>query len=144
MGANETSIFRQIIEKTDSVILIFFILIILAFVVVFIPFYKVIMNDRIKRKEAEQIRFDKMNQREAQLIEVITKNTEVLSELKTLFIESEKHFTSFSSQLLADIASLDKKTDTMLTSITLIENNIGMKKNEAKSTKQKLEKKAEL
>ena len=85
MGENETEVFTSILNNTDSVIVIVFVLVILFFVIAFIPIYKLILQSRTDIANNENDKMDLTIKREALIIEVITKNTEVISGLKLLF-----------------------------------------------------------
>lgn len=75
----------KIIDKTDSVLIIFFVLLILFLVIAFIPIYKLMIKGREVVTNNENDRMDMAVKREALIIEVVTKNTEVISGLKVLF-----------------------------------------------------------
>lgn len=81
----EKEIMAKIIDKTDSVLIIFCILLILFLVIAFIPIYKLMIKGREVVTNNENDRMDMAVKREALIIEVVTKNTEVISGLKVLF-----------------------------------------------------------
>ena len=85
MGENEVEVFKTILNNTDSVIVVMFILVILFLVIAFIPIYKLILQSRAATANNENDKMDLTIKREALIIEVITKNTEVISGLKLLF-----------------------------------------------------------
>lgn len=78
-------VINGIVGKTENEAIFMFILIIVAAVIFVIPFYKLSMDKTKERQKMENDRWDKYTKRESALIDVITRNTEVISELKTLF-----------------------------------------------------------
>ena len=111
MGESELEVLKTILSNTDSVIVVLFVLVILFLVIAFIPIYKLILQSRVSI--AENDRMDLTIKREALIIEVITKNTEVISGLKLLFENtlnpSLKEMESKISELCNKIDELDKK-----------------------------------
>lgn len=85
MGESELEVLKTILSNTDSVIVVLFVLVILFLVIAFIPIYKLILQSRVSIANNENDRMDLTIKREALIIEVITKNTEVISGLKLLF-----------------------------------------------------------
>jgi len=76
MGNEAEQIVNEIIHKTTSELIIFFILVMITLVIVFLPLYRMMVKDR---KERNVQNFE----REKQIMSVITANTEVISRLKT-------------------------------------------------------------
>lgn len=113
MGEAETNILTTILNKTDSVIVVMFILVILFLVIAFIPIYKLILQSRADIANNENDKMDLTIKREALIMEVITKNTEVISGLKVLFENtldpSLKEMEEKISTLCDKINELDKK-----------------------------------
>jgi len=83
MGTNETNVLNGIVNKTQSDLIFFFIILTIVLVVVLLPLYNMMMKDRKEKQNAENVRQDKYIEREKQIIQVITANTEVMSGLKT-------------------------------------------------------------
>ena len=123
-GEDYTGFFRTagyIEQKTTPVcdseqyciIVVLFVLVILFLVIAFIPIYKLILQSRVSIANNENDRMDLTIKREALIIEVITKNTEVISGLKLLFENtlnpSLKEMESKISELCNKIDELDKK-----------------------------------
>ncbi len=79
------SIIDGIVQKTENEAIFMFILMLIAIVVILIPLYKLNLSKSKQKQKMEIDRWDKYIQRESSLIDVITHNTEVISELKTLF-----------------------------------------------------------
>ena len=113
MGESEWEVLKTILSNTDSVIVVLFVLVILFLVIAFIPIYKLILQSRVSIANNENDRMDLTIKREALIIEVITKNTEVISGLKLLFENtlnpSLKEMESKISELCNKIDELDKK-----------------------------------
>ena len=113
MGESELEVLKTILSNTDSVIVVLFVLVILFLVIAFIPIYKLILQSRVSIANNENDRMDLTIKREALIIEVITKNTEVISGLKLLFEKtlnpSLKEMESKISELCNKIDELDKK-----------------------------------
>ena len=113
MGQNEAEILKTILNNTDSILVVVFILIILFLVIAFIPIYKLMLQNRNDIANNENDKMDLTIKREALIIEVITKNTEVISGLKVLFENtldpSLKEMESQIKELCNKIDELDKK-----------------------------------
>ena len=124
MGNNETEILNQIIEKTDSILVIFFILLLIACILVFIPFYKLAPQNRADKNETEVMKLEKYIQRESQLLEVITKNTEVISELKILFETTIHSFTTSNEKINERVTAVDDKVDMVATKVTVLDTKV--------------------
>ena len=124
MGNNETEILNQIIEKTDSILVIFFILLLIACILVFIPFYKLFSQNRADKNETEVMKLEKYIQRESQLLEVITKNTEVISELKILFETTIHNFTTSNEKINERVTAVDDKVDMVATKVTVLDTKV--------------------
>ena len=118
MEEAETNILTTILNKTDSVIVVMFILVILFLVIAFIPIYKLILQSRADIANNENDKMDLTIKREALIIEVITKNTEVIFGLKVLFENtldpSLKEMEEKISTLCDKINELDKKIITIV------------------------------
>ena len=124
MGNNETEILNQIIEKTDSILVIFFILLLIACILVFIPFYKLFSQNRADKNETEVMKLEKYIQRESQLLEVITKNTEEISELKILFETTIHSFTTSNEKINERVTAVDDKVDMVATKVTVLDTKV--------------------
>jgi hypothetical protein len=98
MGDNEYKLLYEAIEKADSDIIIFLIVLGVLIVVALVPLYGLILKDRKSRRsidskhkemeiEAAHIRQDKYIEREQQVIkaitDVVTRNSEAMSGLKS-------------------------------------------------------------
>ena len=107
MGESELEVLKTILSNTDSVIVVLFVLVILFLVIA------LILQSRVSIANNENDRMDLTIKREALIIEVITKNTEVISGLKLLFENtlnpSLKEMESKISELCNKIDELDKK-----------------------------------
>lgn len=118
MGESEIEILTTILNNTDSVIIVMFVLVILFLVIAFIPIYKLILQSRADIANNENDKMDLTIKREALIIEVITKNTEVISGLKLLFENtldpSLKEMEDKISELCNKIDELDKKIITIV------------------------------
>lgn len=79
------NIINGIIGKTENEAIFMFILFLVAIVIIALPIYKLSIEKSKERQQMENDRWDRYTQRESALIDVITRNTEVISELKTLF-----------------------------------------------------------
>lgn len=114
MGEMEKEILSQVIEKTDSVLILFFIVTIIFLVVALIPIYKLVIKNRANIADTENNKIDKSIKREALIIDVITKNTEVISGLKMIF----------ENTLDPSLSSLENKVDDILLYINKIDSKI--------------------
>ena len=101
------TIIDGIIQKTENEAIFMFILILMAAVLILLPLYKLSISKTKERQKMENERWDKYIQRESSLIEVITRNTEVISELKILFLISSSNF-SFTI-CFTSVTSVDNK-----------------------------------
>lgn len=86
------TIIDGIIQKTENEAIFMFILILMAAVLILLPLYKLSISKTKERQKMENERWDKYIQKESSLIEVITRNTEVISELKILFETSLQNY----------------------------------------------------
>ena len=92
----QEQLIHDIINKTNSEIIIFFVIVLIALIAVFIPLYTMVHKDRKNRLAQEGMRQDKYIEREREIIRVITANTEVISGLKaTLNLTSTANTTTF-------------------------------------------------
>ena len=83
MGKNESDIINSIVGNTQSDLILFFIIMVVAMVIVLLPLYTLISKDRKQKNQLDNTRQDKFIEREKQIIQVITANTEVMTGLKT-------------------------------------------------------------
>ena len=74
-GFTYDQILQEILKKTHSELIVFFVILLIILVAVIIPLYAMSLRGRKERLAHE-------NARENQIISVITKNTEVISSLK--------------------------------------------------------------
>ncbi len=92
MGS-ETQLLQDIVQKTQSDLIVFFVLVSVVLAVVFIPLYRMMVRAKKERLDAEtkrekdeaeaaNIRQDKYMERERGIIQVIKDNTEVMASLK--------------------------------------------------------------
>ena len=89
----EENIINGIVEKTENEAIFMFILILMASVLILLPLYKLSIKKIKETQKMENERWDKYIQRESSLIDVITRNTEVISELKVLFETSLQNYS---------------------------------------------------
>lgn len=82
MGENEAKLLDKVVGNTQSELILFFVIIVIAMVIVLLPLYTLISKDRKQKDQIENIRQDKYIERERQIIQVITANTEIMSGLK--------------------------------------------------------------
>ena len=104
----EKEIFSTILDKSDSAIVIMFILGIIFFVIALIPIYKLILKNRTDIANNENDKLDLTIKRESLIIEVVTKNTEVISGLKSLF---ENILDPSLKEILDKVNELSNKID---------------------------------
>ena len=77
MSETEQEIINAVINKTDSVMILFFVLFIIGMVAAFIPIYRMQLKDRKELRE-----YDK--ERQEIYVKVVTANTEAMVGIKTL------------------------------------------------------------
>lgn len=82
MNTTEAEVLNRIIQKTQSDLILFFVIIVVAMVVVLLPLYGLISKDRKVKLQHENDRHSRYIEREAQIIQVVTANTEVMASLK--------------------------------------------------------------
>lgn len=82
MGTEQQQIVSEVVQKTNSELILFFVLMIIVLVIFVIPLYRMMLKDRSEKTKQEDIRQDKYIEREKQIIQVITANTEVMAGLK--------------------------------------------------------------
>ena len=87
---------QEVLNKTNSELILFFILALVAVVIGFIPLYRMNLKNRREHLAHESTRQDKYIEREKEIIRVITLNTEAITGLKTtLDLMSVSTNTSF-------------------------------------------------
>ncbi len=91
---NESQVLQDVVQKTDSGIILFAVVVVVALIAFYIPLYTIIVKDRRERRvneaqrakdeiEASNARQDKYMERERGIIQVVTANTEVMASLKS-------------------------------------------------------------
>ena len=98
----------DLIGKTNSELILFFVLIIIAFVIGFIPLYNLIRKDRKARADQEDNRQDRYIEREREIIKVISANSEVIAGLKTTL---ELTGASMSASFIRVHERIDRQND---------------------------------
>lgn len=73
---NEADIVQKVLAKTNSELIVFFVLVVIVLTVVVMPLYSMISRDRKERTTHEHARQDT-------LLEVISANSDVMAGLKT-------------------------------------------------------------
>ncbi len=121
METNKIELLNSIVEKTDSVLVIFFILVILGGILILIPVYKLFSKNKADKNETEVTKLEKYIQRETQLLDIITKNTEVISEIKILFEVTIKNFSESNSNLNERFNVFDDKVDNITSTVNLLD-----------------------
>lgn len=110
MANQEAEILKEVAGKTNSELILFFILLIVAMLIILLPLYRMIMKDRKERikQEAESSdkRQDKYIEREREIIKVITANTEVMAGLKTTLEKSGTDTTAYVIRIHARIDTI--------------------------------------
>jgi heme/copper-type cytochrome/quinol oxidase subunit 2 len=94
MGNEAQQIVSEVVNKTTSELILFFVLVLVMLIVFFLPLYSMMRKERKERHEQDNIRQDKYIEREKQVIGVITANTQVISGLKTTLEISNTATTS--------------------------------------------------
>ena len=124
MTMNEMELLNNMIQKTDSMLIIFFILMTMACILVLMPFYKIVSKNKVDKEETEATQLDKYMQRESELLEVITKNTEVISELKALFEATIHNFSASNDKLNERFTAVDDKVDKVVTQVNVLDTKV--------------------
>jgi len=73
---------HDIVNQTDSSLITFFIIVIIAMVLFILPFYVIILKDRKEQRTQDNLRQDRYIEREREIIRVVTANTEAITGLK--------------------------------------------------------------
>lgn len=140
MGQNETTIINELIKKTDSVLIIFFVLVIISSVIVIFPIYRLMIKEKNKKNESENERLDKYIKRESQLLDIISKNSEIISQLKTLLEITSNNFNDTVNKLHDKISSIDDKIDNISGHNIIIDNKVdNITKLQAKMNKESID-----
>lgn len=109
VGANETQLLEKAVEKTQSELIIFFVILVVAMIVVFLPLYSLVIKDKRQKNTLESNRDNKFIEREKLIIQVITSNTEVMAGLKAT-LESSGVSTSAAIRLIhKKMSEIDEK-----------------------------------
>lgn len=109
--SQEMELLKELTQKTNSELILFFVLFIIAMVAI-IPLYRMMLKDKKEKLKVEadslNTRQDKYIEREREIIKVITANTEVMAGLKTT-IENNTTVTSSSIMRIYDKIDLQGK-----------------------------------
>jgi hypothetical protein len=118
MDAEHQQLMQEIISKTQSELILFFVIVAVVLVMVYIPIYRMMHKERKERLSQENIRQDKYIEREREIIKVITANTEVNAGLKTtLEMMNNDTKTSFSR--------IHERLDGQSTTIASVQTTLG-------------------
>lgn len=101
MDVQVTDVLNNVTSNTQSELILFFIIMTVVLVAVLLPLYRMMMSDRKAKHAADNTRQDKYIEREKQIIQVITANTEVMAGLKAT-LESSGAATNSSLVRLHD------------------------------------------
>jgi uncharacterized protein HemX len=71
MNQDTEQIITEVVKKTESDLILFFVLAIVALLIVAIPLYRMVLDDRKRRTEHE-------SKREGRILDVISRNSEVV------------------------------------------------------------------
>jgi len=74
-------VLQEMVQKTDSSLIMFFVIILIMSVVFYIPLYRMQIKERKERTEIENLRQDKEFERQQQILSVITSSTEATTTL---------------------------------------------------------------
>ncbi len=108
MDTGSSQVLTEIITKTDSSLIIFFVIMVIVLIVVVLPLYRMMIKDKADRTKQEGIRQDKYIEREKQVIQVITGNTEVMSRLS---VTLEKNGATVDASLTRIHARIDAQAE---------------------------------
>lgn len=113
MSSEAQSVLEQVTTKTQSELILFFIILAVVLMVLIVPLYTLILKDRKEKNKQESDRLGQYMEREKRIIEVVTANTEVMASLKTT-LDRDGKATTASIERVHD--RLDKlvETDTTL------------------------------
>ena len=122
MRSGETQILQDAIQKAESDLIIFFVVLAVVLVVFIIPLYAMIMKDRKERRmtedsriktqaEADNTRQDKYLERERVIIQVVKENSDVIASLKATLDRDGKTTTASLERIHTRI---DKLGDTLV------------------------------
>jgi hypothetical protein len=85
---------HEVVRRTESELILFFTLFLVALISFFIPMYRLISKNRGEDRKAEANRQERYMEREKRIIEVVTANTEVMAGLKATLDKDGKTTTA--------------------------------------------------
>ena len=91
MDKNSTDLINEVVRRTESELILFFVLLLVALLLICIPLYAMILKDRKRKGVVETTRQENYIKREALMVEVVKQNTSVISELKVTLDLFHKH-----------------------------------------------------
>lgn len=112
------NLFSALIGKAQSELFLFLILIAVVLAFVGKPMYKTVAEYRQKRKQQEL-------DREGKLLDVISGNSSIMTELKVLLTSTNENCRTCRAEQMAYFKSFDNKQDSMSLKINDIEHNTG-------------------
>jgi flagellar basal body-associated protein FliL len=113
MGSNEAEILGKAVEKTQSDLIVFFVILVIALVVVLIPVYSLTLKERKEKNRQEIEREKQYIEREKQLIQVITASTDVMASLKVTLETSGVATASGIEHIKTKMSRIEDKLDSM-------------------------------
>jgi len=124
MDAGVVEVLGNVVDRTQSELILFFIIMSIVLVAVLLPLYGMMMKDRKSKHEADNIRQDKYIEREKQIIQVITANTEVLAGIRTTLESSGASTNSSLSRIHDRIDAQSIKLATLTASVIQIQTTL--------------------
>lgn len=113
------NLFNAIVQKAQSDLLLFMVLLTIVAIFVAKPLYKQI-TDYLSRKEQQK------NEREGKLLEVIQGNSSVMAELKTLLTNTNENCRTCKVEQLAYFKRFEDKQDATALVLNDIEHHVDL------------------
>jgi len=108
---------NELINKTNSEIILFFIIIAILFLILAIPLSRILMDNKRKGKE-QDIKAQKL------LIDVIKGNSDVMSQLKTVLESTNSNCAKCKAEQLMCFKRIEDKQNANMIILTKIENRL--------------------
>lgn len=114
MGANELQTIGDVATKTNSEIILFFVILAIVIIVLAVPLTKM-LNDNTRKKREQDLKEQQL------LLDVVRGNSEVMSQLKTLLESTNSNCVQCKKEQLASFRRLEDRQEASTVLLTRIE-----------------------
>lgn len=111
-------------KQSNNDVIIFSVIIIIALIIVMIPLYKMMMSNRKQQAEIEATRQTQQMEREKQVLQVVSENSSIISELKSMLATSNTSTNATLTRIHERIDSIGKNISELTISQTKVESTL--------------------